>query len=347
MENSTKLNINKNSHDIHDIKENDSIEEELLSEMFEDDTNDGGNEYIEDNDYNVRNHEIDFTGEAINNYFNLTTKFISSEQSTQLLARYKEEIDPQKKETLLNEIVMKNSGLVVSIAKRYASLSGTTLEDIMQAGMVGLLKAIEKFKPEKGFAFSTYATHWIRQSITREYGNTHNLIRKPIHFAAIEYAICKFVSAYSQTHCGEYPDDETIAEGLGITVEKIQRVRAYSSSVISYDMPIASNNSSDEDMNLLDVLSTNSDLEKEYAQKELTSIIKNELMSPLNDKEKRVINKRFGLDDGIPHTLEDVGQEMGVTRERIRQIESAALKKMRIRALRKNMNYQILHVSEA
>lgn len=249
-----------------------------------------------------------------------TVQLLNSEQEVELAKRIL--LGDKRASAELSE---RNLKLVVSIAKKYVNRSSMQFLDLIQEGNLGLLKAVEKFDYTKGFRFSTYATWWIRQAITRAIADQARTIRIPVHMVETIHKLSR-VSKQLMQELGRDPSNEEIAEKMGISPQRVCEIQKIAQDPVSLESPVGE----EDESKIGDFVEDDSF--KSPAEAAAQDILKAQLLSvieTLTPREQKVIRLRYGLDDNHPRTLEEVGKEFNVTRERIRQIEAKALRKLR------------------
>jgi len=265
--------------------------------------------------------DVDATGQYLNDIG--SRPLLTTEEEQRMAQQIK-----AGNEHVRRQFLEANLKLVVSVAKRYQG-RGLALEDLIQEGNLGLIRAVEKFDSTKGYKFSTYAFWWIRQAITRAIADQGRTIRLPVHLGD-KLNRLKGISLRLQQELGRQPTAEEIAEHMGISAEKVQELLKASQEPVSLDLPIIEG----QDLDLGDVIEDRTALAPPDVASHLalTELVE-DLLERLTERERAVLSLRYGLADGHSRTLEEVGKAFQLTRERIRQIEARALSKLRSESL--------------
>ena len=318
-----------------DDDEKDLKFDDMLDEPNFDDIDAEDDEDIEI-DFNSVNYD-DVADDSVKLYLREIGKIplLSTEEEFELAQKIIHGTEKEQKRAK-DKMAESNMRLVVSIAKRYSG-RGLDFLDLIQEGNTGLLRAVEKFDPDKGFKFSTYATWWIRQAITRAIADQARTIRIPVHMVETNNKVLRTQRRLTQ-ELNREPSTEEIAKAMGMDTDKIEYVMKIKQDIASLDASVG-RDGEDDDSSLGDFIEDEDRVSPEDAA--ATQLLKEQIasiLSTLTDREQKIIKMRFGIGGGKSHTLEEVGAEFSVTRERIRQIEAKALAK-----LRKNKDTKKLH----
>lgn len=319
---------NKSGDDIEELSDDDIVEDETLSEIADSKSDDVDKDEVFSTDDNFK--AIDATQIYLSEIG--FSPLLSAEEEV-----YFSRLALKGDEAARKRMIVSNLRLVVKISRRYIN-RGLALLDLIEEGNLGLIRAVEKFDPERGFRFSTYATWWIRQTIERAIMNQTRTIRLPIHVVKELNIYLRCARELSQKLDHE-PTPEEIAAALDRPVEDVRKMLKLNERITSVDMPVAGA----PEKQLLDIIADEKELGPEGNLQE--SDMKQHLirwLDELNPKQKEVLSRRFGLLGYEPSTLEDVGREIGLTRERVRQIQVEALRRLREVVTQQGLNVDIL-----
>lgn len=327
------MNFEKTIEELLKHVKNNTIEDGIILELFDNDEDiEKAYEYLYENNINIVfsnfdeeiNDDLKFS--SVNDSAKIymrqihTIPLLSPEQELYLAKKIKDG-DPTAKDKLIES----NLRLVASIARKYIGKSSLSFLDLVQEGNIGLTKAVDKYDYTKGYKFSTYATYWIKQAISRAIADQSRTIRTPVHVVEALSKINKARTDLSQS-LGREPSLDEISKETGIPIDKISLYTSAAKNPLSIDKPLTE----DDEADMTDILPDNNQLTP--AQIVAKNTIKEsvfDVLDTLSQREKRVITLRYGLEDGVGKTLDDIGKDIGVTRERVRQIEAAAMRKLR------------------